>query len=221
MQALPLRFVVRAPHAAWIGTLARGLQLDKPDQRALYRDRVVRPRVQGRKACFAYRHNGTCREAAKRRHLVHQTLERRAELVLWFARHRRVAELGFGGLAELRDDINQCWLQVRFQVDSIDIGFNFVQLSISDAPCCGGCHARLDFLRWALRGGIEIDLPAQTALADMLGISEQFQDLPFDVADASVAEAAARLRIRQLLTIDSDFDVYRDKAGKPLVNVLR
>lgn len=39
--------------------------------------------------------------------------------------------------------------------------------------------------------------------------------------NASVAEAAARLRIRQLLTIDSDFDVYRDKAGKPLVNVLR
>ena len=84
-----------------------------------------------------------------------------------------------------------------------------------------GNPAALDFLRWALRGGIEIDMPAHTALADMLGISERFQDLPFDLADASVAEAAARLRIRQVLTIDSDFDVYRDKAGKPLVNVLR
>ena len=81
--------------------------------------------------------------------------------------------------------------------------------------------AALDFLRWALRGGVEIDAPAGTALADMLSISERFQDLPFDLADASVAEAAARLRIRQVLTIDSDFDVYRDKAGKPLVNVLR
>ena len=81
--------------------------------------------------------------------------------------------------------------------------------------------AALDFLRWALRGGVDIDAPAGTALADMLSISERFQDLPFDLADASVAEAAARLRIRQVLTIDSDFDVYRDKAGKPLVNVLR
>ena len=81
--------------------------------------------------------------------------------------------------------------------------------------------AALDFLRWALRGGVEIDAPAGTALADMLSISERFQDLPFDLADASVAEAAARLRIRQVLTIDFDFDVYRDKAGKPLVNVLR
>ena len=73
----------------------------------------------------------------------------------------------------------------------------------------------------ALRGGVEIDAPAGTALAGILTVSERFQDLPFDLADASVAEAAARLRIRQVLSIDSDFDVYRDKAGKPLVNVLR
>jgi uncharacterized protein len=58
--------------------------------------------------------------------------------------------------------------------------------------------AALDFLRWSLRGGVEVDAPAGTALADMLTISERFQDLPFDVADASVAEAAARLRIRQV-----------------------
>ena len=81
--------------------------------------------------------------------------------------------------------------------------------------------AALDFLRWSLRGGVEVDAPAGTALADMLAISERFQDLPFDLADASVAQAAARLRIRQALSIDFDFRVYRDKAGKPLVNVLR
>ena len=84
-----------------------------------------------------------------------------------------------------------------------------------------GNPAALDFLRWAQRGGIEIDVPTDTTLADVLAVSERFQDLPFDLADASVAEAAARLRIRQVLTIDSDFDVYRDKAGRPLKNVLR
>jgi len=30
-----------------------------------------------------------------------------------------------------------------------------------------------------------------------------------------------RIRIRQVLTIDSDLDIYRDKAGKPLTNLLR
>ena len=81
--------------------------------------------------------------------------------------------------------------------------------------------AALDFLRWAQRGAISFDLPAAGSLGEVLAISERFQDLPFDLADASVAEAAARLRIRHVLTIDSDFDIYRDKSGKPLINVLQ
>ena len=73
----------------------------------------------------------------------------------------------------------------------------------------------------AVLSRIAIDKPDSNTLAEMLSISERFQDLPFDLADASVAEVAARLKVRQVLTIDSDFDVYRDKAGKQLVNVLR
>ena len=59
------------------------------------------------------------------------------------------------------------------------------------------------------------------SLTEVLRLSERFTDLPFDLADASVAEAAARLKLRHLLSIDADFDVYRDRAGKPLVNLLR
>ena len=84
-----------------------------------------------------------------------------------------------------------------------------------------GNPAALDFLRWAQRGAISFDLPDAGSLAEVLAISERFHDLPFDLADASVAEAAARLRIRHVLTIDANFDVYRDRAGKALVNVLR
>lgn len=84
-----------------------------------------------------------------------------------------------------------------------------------------GNEAALDFLRWAQRGGIEFDTPGTASLADVLDISERFRDLPFDLADASIAEAASRLGVRRILTIDSDFDVYRDKTGKPLLNALR
>jgi uncharacterized protein len=84
-----------------------------------------------------------------------------------------------------------------------------------------GNPAALDFLRWAQRGGIALDLPDAGSLAEVLAISVRFEDLPFDLADASVAEAAARLKVRHVLTLDADFDVYRDKAGKALVNVLR
>jgi uncharacterized protein len=80
--------------------------------------------------------------------------------------------------------------------------------------------AALDALRWALRGGITVDGAPQEALVSVLTISERFADLPFDLADASIAEAAERMRIRRIPSIDSDFDVYRDHAGRALQNVL-
>lgn len=79
----------------------------------------------------------------------------------------------------------------------------------------------LDFLRWAQRGAIALDRAAEGSLTEVLRLSERFADLPFDLADASIAEAAARLKLRHLLSIDADFDVYRDRAGRPLVNLLR
>ncbi len=81
--------------------------------------------------------------------------------------------------------------------------------------------AALDLLRWVQRGAVEIDRPDDSSVAEVLAISQRFASLPFDLADASVAEAAQRRRIRQVLSIDADFDVYRDKAGKPLRNLLR
>ena len=81
--------------------------------------------------------------------------------------------------------------------------------------------AALDFLRWAQRGGIGLDSAVERSLAEVLAISERFASLPFDLADASIAEAAARLKIGHILSIDADFDVYRDRVGAPLVNLLR
>jgi predicted nucleic acid-binding protein len=81
-------------------------------------------------------------------------------------------------------------------------------------------EAALDFLRWVERAALEIDRPEATSLADVLAISERFADLPFDLADACVAEAAARLGVERVLSIDAGFDVYRSRSGRRLVNVL-
>ena len=80
--------------------------------------------------------------------------------------------------------------------------------------------AALDFLRWAQRGGIALDAPVPGSLTEVLRLSERFADLPFDLADASIAEAAARLKLRHVLSLDADFDVYRDRSGRALVNLL-
>lgn len=85
--------------------------------------------------------------------------------------------------------------------------------------------AALDFLRWGQRGGFTLDVSALQAQPDMLAhvlwISERFHDEPLDLVAASVAEAAARLGLRHVLTVDSDMAVYRDAQGRPLRHVLR
>ncbi len=82
-------------------------------------------------------------------------------------------------------------------------------------------EAAFNFLRWAQRGAIKLQPSVDGSLSEVLRLSERFADLPFDLADASIAEAAARLKLRFVLSIDADFDVYSDRAGRPLVNLLR
>ena len=82
-------------------------------------------------------------------------------------------------------------------------------------------EAALDFLRWAQRGALAFDRAEDSSLPEVLRISERFADLPFDLGAASIAEAAARLKLKHILSIDANFDVYRDRAGKPLVNLLK
>ena len=81
--------------------------------------------------------------------------------------------------------------------------------------------AALDFLRWVQRGALTLDHAVEGSLTEVLRISERFASLPFDLADASIAEAAARLKLRHVLSLDADFDVYRDRSGRPLVNLLK
>lgn len=82
-------------------------------------------------------------------------------------------------------------------------------------------QAALDFLQWVQRGGVWVDQPAEASLTAVLGICERFASLPLDLADASIAEAAQRLAIRHVVSIDKDFGIYRDAKGQPLINLLR
>ena len=81
--------------------------------------------------------------------------------------------------------------------------------------------AALDFLLWVERGGLRVDTPPEGCVTAMRRIAERFASLPLDLADASIAEAAERLGVRRILSIDADFDVYRDARGRALTNLLR
>jgi hypothetical protein len=83
-----------------------------------------------------------------------------------------------------------------------------------------GQQAELDFLAWVDRGGVTIASQEAGAVQAIRALMEKYRDLPFDFADASVAVLAAELGIEQVLTLDRDFDIYRDAHGKRLKNPL-
>ena len=89
-----------------------------------------------------------------------------------------------------------------------------------------GKQAELDFLAWVERGGLSVApqepaaLHASAALHAIRALIEKYRDMPFDFAGASVAVLAAETGIAQVLTLDRDFDIYRDSRGKRLRNLL-
>lgn len=83
-----------------------------------------------------------------------------------------------------------------------------------------GHAAQLDFLEWVERGGLSLIEFGPGSLRRIIEIVRKYRDLPFDFADATLAEACARLGVDAVLSIDRDFDIYRTKTGLPLRNLL-
>ncbi len=79
--------------------------------------------------------------------------------------------------------------------------------------------AQLDFLRWMERGALDIPVIDVWDLSRIIAYSEKYADVPMDFADATLIILSENESIRDILTIDSDFHVYRDKTRKPLNNL--
>lgn len=83
-----------------------------------------------------------------------------------------------------------------------------------------GKQAEADFLDWIDRGGLSLADQGVAAFSRIRALVAKYRDLPFDFADASVAVLAETGGLTQVLTLDGDFEIYRDARGKPLENLL-
>lgn len=83
-----------------------------------------------------------------------------------------------------------------------------------------GKDTEIEFLEWVVAGGVTVRQLENPELGAMVALIRKYRDLPFDFADASVAELAASMGVNRILSVDSDFDVYRTAGGKPLRNML-
>ena len=82
-------------------------------------------------------------------------------------------------------------------------------------------NVQLDFLEWVALGGVEVyDIP-QEKISDIREMMTKYTNVPMDLADATLLYVAHTEQIKKILSIDSDFDIYRTLKSGFLENVLR
>lgn len=78
---------------------------------------------------------------------------------------------------------------------------------------------QIDFLKWLERGGLNIYEISQDEVLNIRVMMEKYIDVPMDLADSSLVYVACKEQIKQVISIDSDFDIYR-VCGSEFENLL-
>ena len=82
-------------------------------------------------------------------------------------------------------------------------------------------RAQDGLLEWIERGGIEIHPITRAEVSRIRALIQQYDDLPMDLADASLVVVSELTGIEQILSVDRDFYVYRRSDGRVIDNVFR
>jgi predicted nucleic acid-binding protein len=77
--------------------------------------------------------------------------------------------------------------------------------------------AQLDFLEWVTKKGVTLFEIQHNDIIRIIELTKKYADRPMDFADAILVVAAEKMGIRQIISIDSDFDIYR-LPGKVKIN---
>lgn len=79
--------------------------------------------------------------------------------------------------------------------------------------------SQVAFLEWIERGGLKLfDLNA-SHMERMVHLTRKFDDVPMDLADASLMIASEVTGYKEIASIDSDFYIYRDIRNQYLMNI--
>jgi predicted nucleic acid-binding protein len=82
-------------------------------------------------------------------------------------------------------------------------------------------NVQLDFLTWVMAKGLVLQEISQEDMPRIIALTTKYRDLPMDFADATLVIAAEKTGVRTIISIDSDFDVYRLPGKVAIRNVFR
>ena len=80
-------------------------------------------------------------------------------------------------------------------------------------------QTQIDFLSWIKLGGIQLVDIDINGINRIIDLSKKYSDVPMDLADASLVVIAEELNIKEIITIDSDYYIYRTIDKEMIKNV--
>jgi len=81
-------------------------------------------------------------------------------------------------------------------------------------------NVQIDFLEWLKREAVTIVNLENIHLERIIQLSKKYSDVPMDLADSSLIVIAELTNITEIITIDSDYYIYKTKNKKSLNNIL-
>lgn len=81
-------------------------------------------------------------------------------------------------------------------------------------------RVQIDLFKWIRLGGLTIKEVTLHDIDRIIALSEKYSDIPMDLADASLVVLSEKLDIREIITIDSDYYIYRTIDKEMIRNVL-
>jgi len=78
---------------------------------------------------------------------------------------------------------------------------------------------QLDFLTWCDRGGVRIHEISESDIKRIIDLTKKYNNVPMDLADATLIVLAERLSVSEIISIDSDYDIYRTMKKEVVRNV--
>lgn len=78
---------------------------------------------------------------------------------------------------------------------------------------------QIDFLKWIDRGALDVKQISAKDISRIIKLSDKYSNVPMDLADATLIIIAELENIKEIISIDSDFYIYRNIRNEYVKNI--
>jgi uncharacterized protein len=82
-------------------------------------------------------------------------------------------------------------------------------------------EVQIAFFEWIMKEGLLLQEIEQKDISRIVELTKKYRDRPMDFADATLIVAAEKTGIKHIISIDSDFDIYRLPKKVRIENVFK